>query len=171
MGGLFVFCVRLLLLLRGHLFFHPQQPMTSDFEGFSIPDFIHYIYFPILILEKEPVFSFLMFNAKQGNYLIQSTSLWYDMVLDWGLNLEPPTLDDSTLPLGYRGGGIITVKLHKFTYHTISICVPFQWGYISPENLWSIVGPVLVVLHTRVFLCHIRQFSCYLSPCCMLGQS
>ena len=26
-------------------------------EGFSIPDFIHYIYFPILILEKEPVFS------------------------------------------------------------------------------------------------------------------
>ena len=31
--------------------------MTSDFEGFSISDFIHYIYFPILILEKEPVFS------------------------------------------------------------------------------------------------------------------
>jgi len=30
--------------------------MTSDFEGFSIPDFIHYIYFPILILEKEPVY-------------------------------------------------------------------------------------------------------------------
>jgi len=24
--------------------------MTSDFEGFSIPDFIHYIYFPILFL-------------------------------------------------------------------------------------------------------------------------
>ena len=37
----------------------PQQPMTSDFEGFSIPEFIHYIYFPILILEKEPVFSLL----------------------------------------------------------------------------------------------------------------
>ena len=37
----------------------PQRPMTSDFEGFSIPDFIHYIYFPILILEKEPVFSLL----------------------------------------------------------------------------------------------------------------
>ena len=34
----------------------PQRPMTSDFEGISIPDFIHYIYFPILILEKEPVF-------------------------------------------------------------------------------------------------------------------
>ena len=37
----------------------PQRPMTSDFEGFSIPDLIHYIYVPILILEKEPVFSLL----------------------------------------------------------------------------------------------------------------
>ena len=46
----------------------PQRLMTSDFEGFSSPDFIHYIYFPILILEKEPVFPYLMFNAKQGNY-------------------------------------------------------------------------------------------------------
>ena len=42
--------------------------MTSDFEGFSIPDIINYIYFPILILEKKPVFPFLMFSAKQGNY-------------------------------------------------------------------------------------------------------
>ena len=25
----------------------PQWPMTSDFEGFSIPDFIHYIYFAL----------------------------------------------------------------------------------------------------------------------------
>ena len=33
--------------------------MTTDFEGVSIPDFIHYIYVPILILEKEPVFSLL----------------------------------------------------------------------------------------------------------------
>jgi len=44
--------------------------MTSDCKGFSIPDFIQYIYFPILILEKEPVFAFLMFSAKQGNYLV-----------------------------------------------------------------------------------------------------
>ena len=35
---------RLLSVLRGHSFFYPpQRPMTSDFEGFSIPDFIHYI--------------------------------------------------------------------------------------------------------------------------------
>ena len=64
------FSVRLLSVLRGHSIFSspPQQPMTSDFEGFSIPDFIHNIYFHILILEKEPVFPFLMFSAKQGNY-------------------------------------------------------------------------------------------------------
>ena len=28
--------------------------MTLEFEGFSIQDFIHYIYFPILILDKVP---------------------------------------------------------------------------------------------------------------------
>ena len=50
------FSVRLLPVLCDHSVF---RPMTSDFEGFSIPDFIHYIYFLILILEKEPVFSIL----------------------------------------------------------------------------------------------------------------
>ena len=30
----------------------PQRPMTSDFERFYNPDFIHYIYFPILILNS-----------------------------------------------------------------------------------------------------------------------
>ena len=65
----FVF-VRLLSVLCGHSVFSspPQRPMTSVFEGFSIPDFIHYIYFPIFILEKEPVFPFWRFSAKQGNY-------------------------------------------------------------------------------------------------------
>ena len=32
--------------------------------------------------------------------------LWYDVVLDWGLNPGPPTLKANALPLGYRGGGI-----------------------------------------------------------------
>ena len=58
---IFFFSFRLLSVLRGHSIFSspPQRQMTSDFEGFSIPDFIHYIYFLILILEKEPVFSLL----------------------------------------------------------------------------------------------------------------
>ena len=50
----------------------------NDFEGFSTPDFIHYIYFPILILEKEPVFPFFMFSAKQGNY-------WYHFYNVFGM--------------------------------------------------------------------------------------
>ena len=56
-----VFSVRLLSVLRGHSVSSspPQGPMTSDFKGYSIPDFIHYIYFLILIHEKEPVFSLL----------------------------------------------------------------------------------------------------------------
>ena len=51
------FCIRILSVLRCHSGFPspPQRPMTSDFQGFSIPDFIHYIYFPIFILEKEPL--------------------------------------------------------------------------------------------------------------------
>jgi len=44
--------------------------MSFFFEGFNIPDFIHYIHFPILTLEKEPVFPLLMLSAKQGNYLV-----------------------------------------------------------------------------------------------------
>ena len=80
--------------------------MTSDFAGFSIQDFIHYIYFPILILEKEPVFPLLMFSAKQGNYLVPFLKrLCYDAVLDWGLNPGPPALEASTIPQGYRGVG------------------------------------------------------------------
>ena len=76
--------------------------MTSDFEEFSIPVLIHYVYFLILILEKKPVFSSSMLSAKQGHYWYH----FYDAVLDWGLNRGPPALDASTLPLGYRGGGI-----------------------------------------------------------------
>ena len=68
----FKFSIRLLSVLRGHLVFStpPQRPMTSNFAGFSIPDFIDYIYFPILVFEKEPVFPFLIFSAKQANHLV-----------------------------------------------------------------------------------------------------
>ena len=55
-----------------------QRPMTSDFEGFSIPDFIHYIHFPIVILEKEPVFPFSMLSAEQGNF-------WYHFYSVFGM--------------------------------------------------------------------------------------
>ena len=72
--------------------YRPQRPMTSDFEGFSIPDFIHYIYFSILILEKEPVFPCLMFSAKQGNYLVKFIFIITSLVWrgPW-LGIEPGT--------------------------------------------------------------------------------
>ena len=68
--------------------------MTSDFVGFSISDFIHYIYFPLHYLERASIF--LSF-------------FWYDAVFDWGLNPGPPALEASTLPLGYRENGITVV--------------------------------------------------------------
>ena len=65
--------------------------MTSYFEGFSIPDFIHYIYFPILILEKEPVFPFSMLSAKQGNYwyhFYKVFGMTRSLTGDWTLDLQ-----------------------------------------------------------------------------------
>ena len=54
------FSVRLLSVLRGHSVFSspPQRPMTSDFEGFSIPDLIHYIIFLSKFLRKSQYFPF-----------------------------------------------------------------------------------------------------------------
>ena len=63
--------------------------MTSDFEGFSIPDFIHYIFFPILILQKEPVFSLLNVQSQTSELLVPFLlRLWYEAVLVGGLNRD-----------------------------------------------------------------------------------
>ena len=43
--------------------------MTSDFEGFSIPDFIYSICFPYINSSERASISLLMLSAKQGNYL------------------------------------------------------------------------------------------------------
>ena len=68
-----------LSVLRGHSGFssRPQRPMTSDFEGFSIPDFIHYIFFPILILEKEPFECSVLNKGTTGTIFISSVSNKY----------------------------------------------------------------------------------------------
>ena len=48
--------------------------------------------------------------------------LWYGAVLDCWLNLGPPALEASTLPLGYRGGGFdksnSQIAKHKYRTHT-----------------------------------------------------
>jgi len=102
------FCVRPLSVLRGHSVFSPRHngqcpPTAKGYYTRSYP--LHY--FLILILEKEPVIPISMLSAKQGNY-------WYHFynvvgihaVLDWWLKPGPPTLEASTIPLGYRGGGV-----------------------------------------------------------------
>ena len=75
--------------------------MTSDFEEFSIPDFIHYIN----SLERASI-SILMMSAKQGNY-------WYQFYYIFGMTRSlsgiepgPPALEAGILPLGYRGGSV-----------------------------------------------------------------
>ena len=74
------FSIRLLLHLRGHSFFSspPQRPMTSDFKGFSIQDFIHYIFFSYLNSSERASISILMLSVKQGNY-------WYHFYYVFGM--------------------------------------------------------------------------------------
>ena len=52
-----------------------------------------------------------MLSAKQVNYLVPFLCLWYDAVLDWGLNPGPPALKASTIPLGYQGGGVLDMDI------------------------------------------------------------
>ena len=71
-------------------------------QRISIPDVTHYIFYPVFILQKEPVFLFLMLSAKQGTTgtIFITSLLWRG---PW-LGIEPPTLEASILSLGYRGG-------------------------------------------------------------------
>ena len=81
-----------LSVLRGHSFFSspPQRPMTSDFEGFSIPDFIHYILFTYLnSWERASIFPFecsVLNKGTTGSILIKSL-VWRG---PW-LGIEPGT--------------------------------------------------------------------------------
>ena len=78
------FSVRLLSVLHGHSFFSspPQRPMTSDFEGFSIPDFIHYLYFPILILDswKMPIDLLIKLYDQNKTLTLQSSKCFTSSV-------------------------------------------------------------------------------------------
>ena len=100
----FDFC-RFCMVIR---FFHPRHngqwpPTSKDFYTRSYP--LHY--FPILIHEKEPVFSFWMFSTKQGHFWYHFYNIFgMTQTLTGGLNLGPPALEASTIPLGYRGGGV-----------------------------------------------------------------
>ena len=57
--------------------------MTSDFEGFFIPDFIHYIYFPVLDWGLNPGPPALDASplplGYQGGGSVNSTYYWLDI--------------------------------------------------------------------------------------------
>jgi len=61
--------IRLLSVLRCHSGFSIPDTTANDVRLLMIfyPRFYPLHLFPILILEEEPVFPILMFNAKQGN--------------------------------------------------------------------------------------------------------
>ena len=53
-----------------------------------------------------------MISAKQGNFWYHFYNVFlYDAVIDYGFNPVAPALDASTLPLGYRGGGMAVRSL------------------------------------------------------------
>ena len=56
----------------------------------SIPDFIHYIFCPIFIIQKEPVFPFLMLSAKQEsnwNHFYNVFDMTRSLTGDWTWDL------------------------------------------------------------------------------------
>ena len=91
-----------------------------------------------------------MFSAKQGKYWYHF-GVWYDTVLDWGLNPRPPALDASSLPLGYRGGGICGYNiLPKFVNQLIASSL--QIFQIDSRHLLSYYMSIsLVYYYTGVF--------------------
>ena len=119
------FSVRLLSVQRRHSVFSSpsQRPMTSDFEGFSIPDYIHYIFIPILIIQKEPLFPFLMLSAKQGNY-------WYHFYNVFSMTRS--LTGDWTRDLPHSKPAISLVK-DTYPLHTC-ITPPFTFVYHIRTN-------------------------------------
>ena len=91
------FSVRLLSVLRGHSVFStpPQRPMTSDFEGF-LSQIVSITFYSYPYSERASISQFNVECQKRELLVPFLKHLWYDAVLDWGLNQGP---------LGYRGGG------------------------------------------------------------------
>ena len=91
-------------------FFHPHHnsqwpPTLKDF----FPRFYPLHLFSYLnSWERYSIFPFECSVLTKGTTQVPFLKrLWYDAVLDWGLNPGPTALDASTLPLGYQGVGKI----------------------------------------------------------------
>ena len=75
---------------------------------------------------------------------------------DWGLNLGPPALEASTIPLGYRGGGKHKSNSYDHRFDNVHIH--------AFESVYTYVGCLLVVY----CICRILALALFLfSPVCI----
>ena len=110
-----VFTVRLLSVLRDHSVFIPATTANNLWlrvRRISLPDFIHSIFLSFLILQKEPVFPFLMLSVKQGNY-------WYHYItlLSYLYSSERASISLFIVEVPNKGTtGTITLHLLSYLY-------------------------------------------------------
>ena len=88
-----------------------------------------------------------MFSAKQGHYWYHFYNVWYDAVLDWGLNPGPSALEVNTLPLGYRGGGDY-MYIHEVMPHSCVLITVLISYYLCKRFKKN---GVLVEFHIAVY--------------------
>mgnify|MGYP007091386324 CR=1 FL=1 len=90
----------------------------------------------------------------------------YDTVLDWGLNPGPPTLDASTLPLGYRGGecsllSLAFLQIEIYLVIAINTCLIFAI-YIdqSCNSLYTLLynGTIIILYRPNCYWEKIPHF-------------
>ena len=121
----FDFC-RFCVVIR---FFHPRHngqwpPTSKDFYTRSYP--LHY--FLILILEKEPVFPFWMFSAKQGNYWYHFYNVFAmtrSLTGNWTWDLPHSRSQHSTTRLSRRRYKITvrTNRVNQLILCKIKLCI------------------------------------------------
>ena len=100
-------------------FFHPRHNLANDLRlwRISIPDLIHFIYFPILILKKEPVSRTLKISKRkkklplQWNITMHSKKIRRSQSWRWDCGAE----QQSSVRPGHdvRGNSAGGVKCHQ----------------------------------------------------------
>ena len=149
----------------------PQRPMTSNFEGFSIPNFIHYIYFPMLIIKKEPVFSLLNVQCLTRALLVPFLKrlVWRG---PW-LEIEPGTSrtrsQHYTTSLSRRR--CVDMYFKKLIKHKVNTYDKGLNIYIYIHNTAIFFSVLPIGLSCRVYCPYTRLFSIYTAPVWSLTQS
>ena len=121
----------------------PQRPMTSDFQGFSIPDFIHNFYFPILILK-----GLLNLSSLLDDVLLPVLTFWLKSFIGWLKELNC---------YGYCSNVSNNVWEITKTVH-----VPFEVGVVweITKTVYVPFGVGVVWEITKKCVCDIWSWSC-----------